>query len=90
MGLIIPNRSQRRKFLCTICPAEFGEDERHQFERHVLSHPPEDIQPHSPRMRAPGLYDPHHESGDVEWQRWIDENNEVRPAEWRKWMKTSE
>jgi hypothetical protein len=41
-------------------------------------------------MRAPGLYDPHHESGDVEWQRWIDENNEVRPAEWRKWMKTSE
>jgi hypothetical protein len=90
MGLIILGTDKPPRFACTLCEKTFTEDERHQFERHVLSHPPEDIRPHSPRMRAPGLYDPHHESGDVEWQRWIDENNEVRPAEWRKWMKTSE
>lgn len=91
MGLIIPVSARRKKFFCTICPKEFYEDERTAFERHILNdHPPEDIKPHSPQMQAPGIFDPHHESGDVEWQRWIDRMNAERPEDWMKWMKTSE
>lgn len=78
------------KYACTICEAVFTEDERRQFERHVLGHPPEEIKPHSPFMQAPGLFDNYHESGDVAWQRWIDKNNAERPDEWQRWMKTSE
>jgi hypothetical protein len=52
MGLIILGTDKPPRFACTLCEKTFTEDERHQFERHVLSHPPEDIRPHSPRMRA--------------------------------------
>lgn len=62
------------KFACCLCEAVFTEDERFQFERHVLGHPIEDVQAHSPAHRAPGLFDPYWEGGDVEWQRWIDKN----------------
>jgi cytosine/adenosine deaminase-related metal-dependent hydrolase len=78
------------RFACTLCPAVFGQDERHQFERHVLAHPVEDMHPHSPKTQAPGLWDPYHESGDVEWQRFIDRKNAEDPDGWRRWMKTSE
>jgi hypothetical protein len=91
MGLIIVNASQEQpRFACTLCDAVFTQDERHQFERHVLQHPVEDMLPHSPKHQAPGIFDPYHESGDVAWQKWIDKNNETRPDEWAKWMKTSE
>jgi hypothetical protein len=89
MGLIIPNRmNETPAFACTICPAEFYATERQQFERHVLSHPPEEIQPHSPAMQAPGIFDPYHESGDVAWQKWIDRKNAEDPHGWAKWMRT--
>lgn len=64
---------KKPKFLCTLCDAEFYEDERHVYERHVLkAHSHEEVRARSPRVTAPGLFDPYHESGDVEWQEWID------------------
>lgn len=94
MGLIIPPshkiHGQPAKFACTICPMVFYEGERHQFERHVLRHTPEEIRPHSPRMQAPGIFDPYHESGDVEWQKYIDRKNAEDPDGWMDWMKTGE
>ena len=78
------------KFACTLCEAVFTEDERFQFERHVMrAHDESDLRPHSPRMQAPALFDPKHDSGDVEWGEWIRRNNESRPEQWRRWMKTS-
>lgn len=78
MGLIIPAshviHDEAPKFLCVLCDAMFTADERHQFERHVLAHPMEDVLAHSPKHNAPGLYDPYWEGGDVEWQEWIDRN----------------
>jgi hypothetical protein len=79
------------KYACTLCDAVFFEDERHQYERHCVSgHSVEELREHSLQAQAPGLFDPHHESGDVEWQKWIDKNQAERPEDWRRWMKTSE
>lgn len=89
MGLIIPRPYAPPKFACTLCDATFTADERHQFERHVLGHPPEDLEPHSPRMQAPGIFDPYHESGDVEWQRWIDRNH-AEKRDPMKYMRTDD
>jgi hypothetical protein len=83
-----PLTSESPRFACTICEAIFTADERHAFERHVLSHPPEEIKPHSPHMSAPGLFDPNADVGDTDWRDWIDKNNRERPEAWRKWMKT--
>lgn len=93
MGLIIPAshriHDEAPKFACTICEKVFTRDERHQFERHVLSHTPDELKPHSPRLQAPGIFDPYHESGDVEWQRWIDENA-AAGNDPMKYMRTSD
>jgi hypothetical protein len=57
VSIIIPRRmNEDTAFQCTLCPAEFYEDERHQYERHVLNHPTEDLVPHSPRLQAPALF----------------------------------
>lgn len=77
------------KFACTLCEAVFTEDERHQFERHVLAHPAEDVLAHSPAHTMPAFFDNYHpDFNDVDWQRWIDDNHAKRPEQWRRWMKT--
>ena len=63
-------------FACTLCDAAWYEPEdRHEYERHVVSgHSHEDVREHSLQAQAPGIFDPHWEGGDVEWQEWIDRN----------------
>jgi hypothetical protein len=62
-------------YLCTLCDAVFTEDERLLFEQHVIrGHSVEDLREHSLHAKAPGIFDPHWEGGDVEWQRWIDQH----------------
>lgn len=78
------------KFACTLCPAVFTEDERHQFERHCLSHTQEELAAHSPRHQAPGLFDPEYEGSDVDWGRWVREHAESDPHGWDRWGKTDE
>jgi hypothetical protein len=92
-GLILPPshviHGKPPKFACTLCEAVFTEDERHQFEHHVLrGHDHAELREHSLQAQAPGIFDPHHESGDVAWQEWIDKNSAERPEDWRRWMKT--
>lgn len=90
MGLIIPAshtiHEKAPKFACTLCEAVFTEDERRQYQRHVMSHPMEDVVAHSPRHQAPGLFGP--EAGDAEWAKWIRDHNASDPDGWERWMKT--
>lgn len=62
------------QFACTLCEQVFWTHERTQFERHVMSHSHEELREHSLQAQAPGIFDPHWEGGDVEWQEWIDRN----------------
>jgi hypothetical protein len=79
MALIVPystlTHEESPEFACTLCEAVFTRDERHQFERHVLNHPIEDVQARSPKHMAPGIFDdddPRY--NDVEWTQWIRKN----------------
>jgi hypothetical protein len=95
MGLIIPHshviHQKPPKYACTLCPAVFTEDERFQFERHVIrGHSVEDLREVSLQAKAPGLFDPNHESGDVEWGRYIDRKHKEDPHGWAKWMRTDD
>lgn len=78
-------------FLCCLCEAAWYEPEdRFEYERHVMrAHSHEEVRDLSPRTHAPGIFDPHHESGDVEWQRWIDRNAAAGNDPMR-YMKTSD
>jgi len=63
------------KYACTLCDAVFFEDERLQYERHVVSgHSHEELREHSLQAQAPGIFDPKWEGGDVEWGEWIARN----------------
>lgn len=93
MGLIIPHshviHQKPPKYACTLCPKVFTEDERFQFEHHVIrEHPVEDLHKHSPRMQAPGIFDP--DAGDAEWAKWIREHQASDPDGWRRWMLTGD
>lgn len=78
------------KYLCCLCDASFTEDERFQYERHCLkAHDHAEVRSKSPRDWAPGIFDPYHESGDVEWQRWID-RHAAAGADPMRYMKTSD
>jgi hypothetical protein len=73
-----------------LCGHWFYAGEERAYERHVMSHPIEDMHPHSLHTQAPGLFDSNHEaSGDVEWGQYIRRMNEERPEGWRRWMRTS-
>jgi hypothetical protein len=79
MGLIIPHshaiHQKPPKYACTLCPMVFTEDERRQFEHHVIrGHSIEDLREHSPQAQAPAIFDPHWEGGDTEWGAWIERN----------------
>lgn len=90
MSLIIPRRmNEVPAYACTICPAEFYSDEKHQYERHVLSHPVEDLVPHSPALQSPVLFG--NAGGDIEWKAWIDKHKAIDPKglDWHRWGKTS-
>jgi hypothetical protein len=96
-GLILPPafaiHGERPATHCTLCGHPFFEREigpGGAFERHVMSHPIEDMHPHSLHTQAPGLFDSNSEaSGDVEWGQYIRRMNEERPEGWRRWMRTS-
>jgi hypothetical protein len=64
------------KFLCCLCDAAwYFEEDRFEYERHCLkAHSHEEVRATSPRVQAPGIFDPRWEGGDVEWQDWIDRN----------------
>jgi hypothetical protein len=90
-GLILPPshviHNKPPKYACTLCDAVFTEDERFQFEHHVLrGHDHAELREHSYAVQAPGLFSP--DAGDAEWGRWIAKNNAERPEDWRRWMKT--
>lgn len=92
MGLILPRshtiHQRGPQFACTICEKVFYEDERHQYEHHVLSHGQEDLAPHSPAMQAPGIFGT--AGGDEAWTAWIERHRAVDPEgrEWHRWGKT--
>lgn len=89
MGIIIPRRmNEVTAYMCTICPAEFYEDERHQYERHVLGHPTADLVEHSPALKNPVLFG--NAGGDEEWKAWVDKHRAIDPKgkDWARWGKT--
>lgn len=88
MGLIIPRPDVPIKFACALCDAVFTEDERHQYERHVLGHPIEDVQALSPRHQAPVLFG--NAGGDEDWSRWVAEHRISDPHGWARWGKTGD
>jgi hypothetical protein len=92
MGLIIPRPDVPIKFACTMpgCDAIFTADERHQYERHVLSHPLEDVQAISPAHQAPALFG--RGGGDTDWTAWVQKHREQDPRglRWDKWGKTGD
>lgn len=91
MGLILPHgyviHDRPPRYLCTLCDAQFTEDERHQYERHVLGHPMEDVVEHSPRHHAPGIFHP--DAGDAEWSKWI-RDHAAAGADPMKYMRTDD
>jgi len=93
MGLIIPYshtiHGTKPKYACTLCTMTWFAHERAKYLDHALHfHDHAELRQHSLQAQAPGIFDPHWEGGDVEWQDWIDRNNEERPEDWAKWMKT--
>jgi hypothetical protein len=89
LSIIIPRRmNEVTAFQCTLCPAEFYEDERHQYERHVLNHPTEDLVPHSPRLQAPALFGD--AGGDRDWNEWVNRHRESDPHGWERWGRTDD
>lgn len=75
-------------FACTLCEKVFWSHERAAFERHVLSHPVEDMVPHSPQMQAPALFG--EEGGDQDWAKWVREHAESDPDGWERWGRTDD
>jgi hypothetical protein len=91
MGLILPPSHQIHNeppaYACTLCEKVFAKGQRREFEHHVIQgHPVEDLHPHSPRMQAPGIFDP--DAGDAEWAKWIRDHQASDPNGWRRWMLT--
>jgi hypothetical protein len=91
MGLIVPKHlDEKPVYFCTLCNASFYTDERFQYEHHVIrGHSIEDLREHSPQAKAPGLFDPNHESGDVEWGKWI-ARHAAAGADPMRYMKTDD
>jgi len=92
-GIYIPTSAQlhekRPKFFCTLCPWKGYPGEERAYTKHVLEHARNgDARKHSLHLKAPGLFDPRYEGGDVEWQDWIDRHSKSDPENWRRWMKT--
>lgn len=89
MGLIVPRRlNETPTLFCTICPKEFYRDEYAAYERHVISHPLEDLVPHSPAMQAPALFSD--AGGDEEWAKWVRDHRESDPHGWARWGRTDD
>lgn len=93
MGLWIPPSAaiheKRAKYFCTLCSWKGYEGEHRQYERHVIEHARAgDARKHSLHLAAPGIFDPRHESGDVEWQDYIDRKTKADPHGWKNWMRT--
>lgn len=77
------------KYECALCGHPFYEGERAAFERHVLKdHSHEEVRSHSPRVQAPGLFDPFYEGSDVDWGKWVEDHKASDPHGWQRWMKT--
>lgn len=89
MGIIVPRHlTETPVYFCTICDSRFYEDERHQYERHVLSHPVEDLVPHSLAMQNPVLFGD--AGGDQDWAAWVKRHAETDPNGWAKWGLTGD
>lgn len=94
MGLIIPRshaiHGTPPAFACTLCPAVFTVDERALYERHVLSHPLEEIQAECPEFQAPGLFG--RTAGDQDWRAWVERHRAADPhgLDWDKWGLTGD
>ena len=85
---VIHNREP--KYECGLCGKPFYEGEQAAYERHCLKdHDLAELQQHSLKAQAPGLFDDEWEGADAEWGRWIREHRESDPHGWRRWMKTS-
>ena len=94
-GLIIPTSAEvhdkKPTYLCCLCDWVGYEDEHRAYQNHVLQHARAgDARKHSLHLAAPGLFDPNHESGDVEWGQWIDRKSKADPHGAWRWMKTSD
>ena len=92
-GLFIPTSAEIHektpKYLCTLCDSHFYEGEERAYQRHAIEHGKNgDAREHSLHLKAPALFNPRHESGDVEWQDYIDRKTKADPHGWREWMKT--
>lgn len=96
MGLIVVSRFKGRpKYFCRVCElvgdtTVFFDGEDAAYHAHVLAcseRNADALRALSPRHNLPAVYDPDHESGDVDWGRWLRENAD-KIAEGRKNMKT--
>lgn len=80
--IIVRNDPGPPKFECLCCGAVFYDGEHTAYERHVVrcgEEHFEEMQAHSFRAKAPGLFDPN-VSGDVEFGKWVRRN---RAAIWQ-------
>lgn len=81
---------EKPRYRCALCGTPFFTGQRSTFERHCLGHSHEEIRSHSPRVQAPGLFDPEYPGSDVEWGRWVRDHSESDPHGWRRWMLTGD
>lgn len=79
-GILVPKRFARPKYFCRICPpgeGEFYEDQRKDFERHVVQCAKEhhgELMEERDRQRPPGFFEPF----DPEYAEWVRKTGRVR------------
>lgn len=89
MSIFVPRHlDEQPVYFCTLCDSSFYVDEKHAYERHVLSHPLEEVQAHTLTHQAPGIFGD--KGGDEEWGAWVDKHRAIDPEgrDAHKWMRT--
>ena len=79
---------ERPRWRCCVCGAVFFSDQGREYVNHVTAHPEEETRVRSPRVQAPGLFDP--DAGDADWAQWVRHHQATDPHGWKRWLKTDD
>lgn len=91
MSIFVPRHvDEQPVYFCTLCQARFYVDEKHAYERHVLSHPLEEVQARTLSHQAPGIFGS--AGGDQDWRKWVEDHRRTDPLglHWDKWGRTGD
>ena len=80
---------EKPRWQCDMCGRTFFEYERAAYIDHcVKGHSHEEVRAKSPRVQAPGLFDP--DAGDAEWAKWVRDHQASDPHGWKRWLRTDD